>query len=245
MRILANAPGALKAINSLKYLKEYKKGIDQSRASGDLEKEREYILKATSSWGKQMLRKFGATIDVKGRENLPVRGPVVYMSNHQGYADIIALCAALDTIQYGYVAKKELQQVPLYGPWILEIRSVLIERDNPRESIKAISKGINYINDGFSMLIFPEGTRSKGPEMGEFKKGAMKLATKPKVPIIPVSINNSWKCFEEEGRMKGADIGIIIHPPIETKDLNKEEEKHLSYRVEEIIRGGVEELQGK
>jgi hypothetical protein len=45
--------------------------------------------------------------------------------------------------------------------------------------------------------------------------------------------------------MKGADIGIIIHPPIETKDLNKEEEKHLSYRVEEIIRGGVEELQGK
>ena len=95
------------------------------------------------------------------------------------------------------------------------------------------------------MLIFPEGTRSKGPEMGEFKKGAMKLATKPKVPIIPVSINNSWKCFEEEGRMKGADIGIIIHPPIETKDLSKEEEKHLSYRVEEIIRGGVEELQGK
>lgn len=245
MKILANAPGAFKAINSLKYLREYKKGIEQSRAAGDLDKEREYILKATSTWGKQMLKKFGATIDVRGRENLPAEGPVVYMCNHQGYADIIALCAALDTIQFGYVAKKELQKVPLYGPWILEIRSVLIERDNPRESIKAISKGINYINDGFSMMIFPEGTRSKGPEMGEFKKGAMKLATKPKVPIIPVSINNSWKCFEEEGRMKGAEIGIIVHPAIETKELTKEEEKHLSDRVEAVIREGVIKLQGK
>ena len=245
MKILSNIPGAFKAINSLKYLREFKKGIDRSRAAGDFEKEREYILKATSTWGKQMLKAFGATIDVKGRENLPTEGPVVYVSNHQGYADIIALCAALDTIQFGYVAKKELAKVPLYGDWILEVRSVLIERDHPRESIKAISKGINYINDGFSMMIFPEGTRSKGPEMGEFKKGAMKLATKPKVPIIPVSINDSWKCFEEEGRMKGADIGIIVHPAIETKDLSKEEEKHLSDRVEEIIRSGVAELQGE
>ena len=245
MKILSNVPGALKAVNSLKYLREFKKGIDRSRAAGDFEKEREYILKATSTWGKQMLRSFGATIDVKGRENLPTEGPVVYVCNHQGYADIIALCAALDTIQFGYVAKKELAKVPLYGDWILEVRSVLIERDNPRESIKAILKGINYINDGFSMMIFPEGTRSRGPEMGEFKKGAMKLATKPKVPIIPVSINDSWKCFEEEGRMKGADIGIIVHPAIETKDLSKEEEKHLSDRVEEIIRGGVAKLQGK
>ena len=79
-----------------------------------------------------MLRSFGATIDVKGRENLPTEGPVVYVCNHQGYADIIALCAALDTIQFGYVAKKELAKVPLYGDWILEVLSVLIERDHPR-----------------------------------------------------------------------------------------------------------------
>ena len=135
--------------------------------------------------------------------------------------------------------------MPLYGSWILEVRSVLIERDNPRESVKAISKGINYINDGFSLMIFPEGTRSQGPEMGEFKKGAMKLATKPKVPVIPVSINDSWKCFEEHGKMTGADISIMIHPAIETKDISKEEEKHLSDKVEEIIRNGVLELQSK
>ena len=245
MKIFGNVPGAFKAINALKYLREYRKGIDEARAAGDIEKEKEYILKATKSWGTHMLKTFGATLEVEGRENLPTEGPVVYMSNHQGYADIIAHCAALDTIQFGFVAKKELAKVPLYGPWILEVRSVLIERDHPRESIKAISKGINFINDGFSMMIYPEGTRSQGPEMGEFKKGAMKLATKPGVPIVPVSIDGTWRCFEEKGKMQGAKIGMIIHPAIETKDLTKEEEHNLSDRVEAIIKQGVEKLQAQ
>ena len=245
MRLFANAPGAIKAMSSLRLLKDYKRGIAQALKEGDQEKERENILKATSTWGKHMIEKFGATLDVQGRENLPTEGPVVYISNHQGYADIIALCAALDTVQFGFVAKKELAEIPIYGHWITDIRSVLIERDNPRESIKAISRGINYINEGFSLLIFPEGTRSKGPEMGEFKKGALKLATKPKVPIIPVSINNTWKCFEEEGKMKGADVRMIIHPPIPTDNLTKEEERDLSDVVENIVREGVARLQSE
>lgn len=243
MKIFSNLPGASKAIISLKYLRAYRKGIHKARATGDVELEREYILKATSTWGKKMLEAFGATLNVRGRENLPTDGPVVYMSNHQGYADIIAHCAALDTIQLGFVAKKELEKVPLYGPWIKEVRSVLIERDNPRESIKAISKGINFINEGFSLMIYPEGTRSKGPEMGEFKKGALKLATKPGVPIIPISTDGTWKCFEEQGKMTGAEINMIIHPAIETKDLSKEEEHKLADRVEEIIKNGVLDLQ--
>ncbi len=245
MKIFGNIPGAFKAINALKYLREYRRGIDEARAAGDIEKEKEYILKATKSWGTHMLETFGATLEVEGRENLPTEGPVVYMSNHQGYADIIAHCAALDTIQFGFVAKQELAKVPLYGPWILEVRSVLIERNHPRESIKAISKGINFINDGFSMMIYPEGTRSQGPEMGEFKKGAMKLATKPGVPIVPVSIDGTWRCFEEHGKMQGAKIGMIIHPAIETKDLTKEEEHSLSDRVELVIKQGVEKLQAQ
>ena len=79
--------------------------------------------------------------------------------------------------------------------------------------------------------------------MAEFKKGALKLATKPKVPIVPISINDSWRCFEEEGKMKGAKVGMIIHPAIETKDLTKEEEKFISDRVEDIVREGVKKLQ--
>ena len=166
----------------------------------------------------------------------------MYVANHQGYADIIVLCAALDTIQMGFVAKQELRKVPFYGNWILAIRSVLIERDNPRESLKAISRGIDNIKQGFSMVIFPEGTRSRGPEMGEFKKGALKLATKPKVPIIPVSIDGSYHCFEETGYMKGGKVRMLIHPAVPTDSLSKEEEHELSDKVEAIIKEGLEKL---
>ena len=242
MKIIRNIPGIVKAIKALRYLTEYRNNIHKGRETGDREFERENIRLATSIWGKKMLDMFGADLTVVGRENLPKEGPVVYVSNHQGYADIVVLCAALDTIQTGFVAKKELDKVPLYGPWIHEIRSVLIERDNPRESLKAISEGVKNIKMGYSMVIFPEGTRSQGPDIGEFKKGALKLATKPKAPIIPVSIDGSYRCFEKDGYIHGAPIKVMIHPAVPTADLTKEEEQHLSERIQRIVEDGLKEL---
>lgn len=242
MKIIRNIPGGYKALRALRYLTEYRKNIHIGRETGDREFERENILKATSTWGKKLLEMIGADLTVVGRENLPAEGPVVYVSNHQGYADIVVLCAALDTVQMGFVAKKELDKVPLYGPWIHEIRSVLIERDNPRESLKAISAGIKNIEMGYSMVIFPEGTRAQGPDMGEFKKGALKLATKPKVPIIPVSVDGTYRCFEQDGYIHGAPVKVMIHPAVPTADLTKEEEKELSDKIQNIIEEGLKEL---
>ena len=92
-------------------------------------------------------------------------------------------------------------------------------------------------------MIFPEGTRSKGPEPGSFKRGAFKLATKPGVPIIPVSLNGSYKMYEETGIMKGARIDVKIHPPVETKGLSRQEEKQLCLDVEKTVKDGIRELQ--
>ena len=166
------------------------------------------------------------------------------VGNHQGYADIFAYCAAFRKFQFAFVAKEELASIPLYGEWIRRIRSVFIKRNEPRASLKAISEGIEYIENGFSLVIFPEGTRSKGPVPGPFQKGALKLATKPGVPIVPISLNGSYKMFEEKGYLKGAQIDIIVHEPIETKDITRQEEKELAERVEKIITDGIRELQG-
>lgn len=245
MKIIPNIPSFIKLIHCLKYLNKHKKDIENAKAAGDLEKEREHILSATSLWGPMVFKMFNSKVNVEGLENLPEEGPVVFVGNHQGYADIIAYCAAFKKFQFGFIAKDELAKVPLYGPWIERIRSVFIERDDPRASLKAINKGIEYINQGFSMVIFPEGTRSKGPEAGEFKKGALKLATKPGVPIIPVSLEGSYKFFEETGKITPAEVTLLVHPPIETKDLDRKEEKALTAKVEEIILTGVKELQNR
>lgn len=245
MNIIANIPGFAKLIHCLKYLNKHKKDIETAKVTGDIEKEKESILAATSLWGPTVFKMFDSKVNVEGLENLPEEGPVVFVGNHQGYADIIAYCAAFTKFQFGFIAKDELRKVPLYGPWIERIRSVFIERDDPRASLKAINKGIEYIEQGFSMVIFPEGTRSKGPNAGEFKKGSLKLATKPGVPIIPVSLNGSYKFFEETGRITPSEVDILVHPMIETKGLDRKEEKALNEKVEKIILDGVKKLQGK
>ena len=242
MKIFANIPGAYKLMHCLKYLKPYKKVIEDARAADDTELERKYILEATSKWGGIVMDMFGSKVNIHGAENLPDKGPVVLVGNHQGYADIFAYCAAFTKFQFAFVAKDDLAKIPLYGEWIRRIRSVFIERNDPRASLKAINQGIEYIEQGFSLVIFPEGTRSKGPMPGEFKKGALKLATKPGVPIVPVSLNGSYRMFEEEGYLKGAPIDIMVHEPIETKGISRKEEKELTEKVEQIIIGGLREL---
>ncbi len=245
MKIFANIPGAYKLLYCLKYFRANKKEIIAAREAGDFEREREYILKSTSFWGTKVMEMFGSTVNVQGLENLPDKGPVVLVGNHQGYADIFAYFAAFQKFQFAFVAKENLAKIPFYGEWIRRIRSVFIKRDDPRASLKAISEGIEYIKQGFSLVIFPEGTRSKGPDPGRFHKGSLRLATKPGVPVVPVSLNGSYKMFEEEGYLKGAEIDIIVHKPIETANLSKEEEKELNDRVEKIIVDGVRELQSR
>lgn len=243
MNIIANIPGAIKMLSCLRHLQPDKKHIEAARAAGNYEEERKWILKSTTTWGNHVMDIFGSTVTVYGEENLPDQGPVVFVGNHQGYADIFSYFKAFQKFQFAFVAKKELGEIPLYGKWIARIRSVFIERDDPRASLEAINRGIEYIKEGFSLAIFPEGTRSKGPDPGEFQKGALKLATKPGVPIIPVSLNGSYKMFEEPGHLTSANIEMIVHKPIPTEGLSRKEEKALPDIVEKIIVDGVRKLQ--
>jgi len=108
MKILPNIIPLIKIKNSLKRPDKYKKDIEKYRLAEDTEKERKFILQATSEWGKDILDIFSIDLTVNGRENLPTEGPVLYASNHQGYGDIPVCCAVLDTIQFGFIAKEEL-----------------------------------------------------------------------------------------------------------------------------------------
>lgn len=242
MKILPNIPAFAKLIYCLKYFNPYRKKIEAAKASGDHEEERRQILEATSTWGPMMMDMFGSEVRVQGLENLPEQGPVVIVGNHQGYADIAAYFAAFRKFQFGFVAKQELRKIPLYGIWIERIRSVLIERDDPRASLEAIKRGVELLQQGYSLVIFPEGTRSKGPVPGPFMKGSLKLATKPGVPIVPVSMNGTYKMYEQTGVLRSAVIDIIVHEPIETWGLSRQEEKELNARVEKIVTDGVRQL---
>lgn len=218
---------------------KYAKPLDRLKAEGKTEEEKALIYQLEQEWSHMVLDRFGWTVEVEGAENLPAAGPVVVISNHQSYVDIPAIFSIMP-FQLGFVAKAELDKIPVFNKWILRIRGLLIDRGDARASLRTIAEGVELVKQGFSMAIFPEGTRSRGPEMGEFKAGSLKLATKAGCPVLPITISGSYKLYEETGNVReNESLRLIVHPPVETAGLSRKELAELPDRIEEIIRAGL------
>ncbi|MGC2873969.1 lysophospholipid acyltransferase family protein [Ihubacter sp. rT4E-8] len=243
MKLLRNIPNGIKLFRSVSIFNYYLKDLEALRASGQGEKERELIAYATGLWVDKVIDIFDLTVNVSGKENIPADGPCVFIANHQGYADIVVLFKAAEGRQIGFIAKDSLQKVPYFGKWIQAIRGVFIKRGDAREALKSIQDGVQTLKEGYSLVIFPEGTRSRSTAMGHFKAGSFKLATKAKVPIVPITINGTRHMFEDRGVITGgATVDILIHPSIDTASLDRHETANIVHQVEDTIRKGLDKL---
>ena len=196
-------------------------------------------------WTATRIKQSGTVFHVTGLENVP-EGPVVFVCNHQSMFDI-GVFLALIPKPCGFVAKTEILRIPLIRTWMRLLGCVFLDRGNIRQSAQTILEGINLVKAGHSMVIFPEGHRQSANTLGDFKAGAFKLATKSKAPLVPVSVCGTRPAFEANGWQirYGTQPRVKIHPPLETKDMTKEEEIALPEKVKEIIQKGVNELAGK
>lgn len=193
----------------------------------------EYAKETGIKWAKFTVNIIGLNINVVGKENL-IDGPVVFIGNHTSILDIPILIDVTDRA-IGFIAKKELLKTPVIGYWMQQVHCVALDRENIREAIKVIQEGCNNLKEGHIMGIFPEGTRSKDGKLGEFKGGSFKLATKAKVPVIPVAVDGAYRAFEIDRKFKPIDITVTIGKPIYTDNLTKEEEKALPQKVRSIV----------
>jgi 1-acyl-sn-glycerol-3-phosphate acyltransferase len=200
----------------------------------------DYAYEKLRQIARHVIKKSNTKVIVKGLENLPEE-PCVLVGNHQGIFDAFLLFACINS-KLGFIAKQEILKVPLVGSWMKESKTIFIDRENPRQMVSSINAGIDNIKLGYSMVIFPEGTRSLSSEMGEFKKGSMKLATKIGVPIVPITIDGTYKVLETGNRVRGNTNHLVIHPPIYTKDLSKEEQQELTDKIYSIIKDELKEI---
>lgn len=202
---------------------------------GKIKKRDDIANKTAKSWARALVGLSGAKVKVIGEENIPDGEQVLFISNHQGNFDIPLLLAFINKPK-GFIAKIEMVKIPIISTWMRYLYCVFMDRSDIRKSVVAINEGIEYLKSGHSIVIFPEGTRSKGGAMGEFKQGSFKLATKAGVPIIPITMMGSYRLFEEgNGKIKPADVEIIISPPVETKGLTPQDIKELPEKVRNII----------
>lgn len=200
-----------------------------------LEEFYKYSFYQTSNWAMNRIKDSGATINVYGKENIPKDRNVVFISNHQGDFDI-AIFMALIPKEKGFVAKIELNKIPILRTWMKYLGCVFMDRKDLKQSLKTINEAIILIKKGHSMVIFPEGTRSKSDKMGDFKAGSFKLATKTNVPIVPVTIDGSYKLKEKNnGFIKSDIVNVYIHSPIFVENMTNEEKETLPKMVKNII----------
>ncbi len=174
----------------------------------------------------------GFHCEVFGKEHLP-EGPVLYTPNHQGMWDVAAMLCYFGGMK-GFVAKAGIHKVPIVNLWLNNLRCVYIDRDSAKKSLLAIQKAQENLESGYSMVVFPEGTRSKGPQLGEFKTGALRCALKSGVPIVPVAIDGTYHAYEEKGHIAPAQVKISILPPIPTAGL-KLKSAEVSKQIREQI----------
>ena len=207
-----------------------------------LQKPAEHYLRfITSRFSRHLIWMAGGRVTVLGTENLPSRRDICFISNHQSYADIPLIVGYLPVLT-GFVAKKELYKEPILGLWMKNLGCVKLDRGKARAAIQAVREGVEKITSGHPLVIFPEGTRSRSKTAGLFKPGSIKLATRAKAVIVPLTLNGTSKLFEEMGRIQSSKITLIIHPPVETDKLSEEELAELPDRLYKVITEPLERL---
>lgn len=204
---------------------------------GEEEKRQAFVKKCTELWATGLLKIGGIKVIVHGKENIPTDTNVLFIGNHQGNFDIPIYIKHIDVLK-GFVSKIEVEKIPGVSSWMKHMKCIFMDRSNLRKSGEAIINGVKSLKAGYSLVIFPEGTRSRGDNLGEFKAGSFKLATKSKKPIVPVTISGSYKAMEvrkPSWTIKPCTVDLYIHPAIDVASLSKEELDNLPHLVPEII----------
>ena len=185
-------------------------------------------------WANSLLKLAGVEITVTGTENIP-QGACVYTANHEGYYDIPLVLTRLPK-PYGIMAKKETLKIPLIRTWMKNIGCVFVDRSDIRAGMEALNEATANVMNGHSMIVFPEGTRSKNGEIGEFKGGSFRMAIKAGVPVVPLRIEGTRNIMENNGYwMRPGKVELHILPPVETKGLSKEQQKQLPEKIRQMI----------
>ena len=178
----------------------------------------------------------GVRTKVIGLENIPKDEPVLFVGNHKSNFDIIISYAKMPNLT-GFVAKKEIEKIPLLRTWMRYLYCLFLDRKDIKEGLKTILKGIDQIKHGISMAIFPEGSRNSFEDgMRPFKEGSLKLAEKSGCKIIPMVQNNTQEIMETHSpRIKRTRTVLEFGEPIDLKELSAEDRKFAGAYIQKII----------
>lgn len=197
-------------------------------------------------WSKDNLWLSRARVEIEGLENIAQDRPQIFVANHSGLHDILSLAAYLP-IQFRWIAKKSLFNVPFMGWHMRRSGYIAIDRENPRSAAKSIIEAAEVIRNGVNAIAFPEGTRSRTGALGNLRSGAFSLALRTNVPLIPITLDGSYRVIAPKTLQvnPGTVIRIKINRPIDLSSYRSGEKRRLMEEVFQIMNRGLQELRNR
>jgi 1-acyl-sn-glycerol-3-phosphate acyltransferase len=193
--------------------------------------------RAASLWATTLLKITGVRVEIRNLETLNPGQAYIFAANHRSAFDILALLSKLK-FQFRWLAKDSLFRIPIFGWAMKRTGYIPINRSQAKQAYQSLLQAAQKIKEGDSVIIFPEGTRQQGDQMGPFKKGGFVLALKSRQPIVPVSILGSGRILPKKGlTLTPGTIRIILGKPIPTADYQPKEAELLMDKVREAIQG--------
>jgi len=203
---------------------------------------RRFILhKATCCWADLMLgiNPYWKT-RVEGRKKIDPKTTYVMVSNHQSGTDILLLFRLYR--HYKWVAKQSLFYWPFIG-WNMWLNGYIsITRTRGRSKLMMMDKAANAVRDGNSVMLFPEGTRTRDGNIQPFKTGAFRLALDTKSPILPVAIKGTYSAINKNSLLihKNYNIKLVVLDPIPFEEIAQLDPKEIATKVHDLIRAELQ-----
>lgn len=193
------------------------------------------VLRMARTWSRIVLGVPGVKVEVVQRAPLDPKRPYIVMANHASMIDIWAVFLAVP-VPFRFIAKKQLGAIPLFG-WAMRAgRFIFIDRQNAASARRSIAEAARRIKSGQSVVIFPEGTRTRDGRLNPFKKGGFHLALDSGADIVPVAIHGSRALMPRgSALMRAGTVRVDIGEPITTAGLRPSDRDALATRVRDKI----------
>jgi 1-acyl-sn-glycerol-3-phosphate acyltransferase len=154
-------------------------------------------------WARMVSGSMGLTCSIYGADKIVPGTSYIITPNHQGNADILALVTTLP-LRFRWVIKRELLKIPMFGWALGATGAISLNRSDRQESVRSLKDGVSKLAGGWSVIIYPEGTRTSDGNLQPFKKGAFMMAVQTGIPILPVTCNGAFKVLPKKT--------IVFHP---------------------------------
>ncbi len=204
----------------------------------------EFYIELTRGWARAILRASATPVVAHGLENVRAGSPQVVVSNHVSWYDIFAI-ASVVPVPFHFVAKKELEAIPLFGRAWKTAGHISIDRSDRKKAIESLRQaGAAIRARNSAVVIFPEGTRSRTGRLQPFKKGAFTLAVEAGVPIVPTVVVGSYDILRpDDWRVHPSTIHVHFGEPVSPGEIPRENAEQLMGRVRQRMVGMLERLE--